>query len=796
MSAKIDAQLQLILAAGVKSPRLGRAARAAIAADNRIMVTVNYEGHVAPLRAAGLETGSDSGTAVIGLIAPENVARLAALPNVFRIYIEQPDRILLDNTVAEMRVPWKDPLSTWTGKGAKVIVAVVDTGIDIFHDSFRKSDGTTRILELWDQGITVAGRPPPPAPLIQAGAVFNAAQINAALTAGVPFASRDTNGHGTHVAGIAAGNGRQDDRCTFPGAFIGVAPEADLVIVRAIALPPGVVPPSPRDRIEDALIWCAAAGSRHLDSNGRPKRVVINCSFGRDLGPHDGTGSRDVQIARILRPGAGIPQGLAIVAAAGNEGADQQHESGVIPANGTVTIPFMVPDGSSTADALEIWYNGTASLTVQFTAPPNPAVPGTNTTGPIPPGAPGSPFTIGLMSLAVSSFVSPIAANNNKKLITLTITPNAGRTVRSGPWQMILTETAGVQAVWDAWWAGSRTDSAPTFKMPSENTLVARRRLNTMGEPATALDVISVGSYDDRGGNLAESSSRGVVPVVGTPIGEVKPTVAAPGVGVKAPRSRDDPDDPSSCCDQRHIDKAGTSMASPHVAGLVALIFEKNRNLTFEQVRAHLQKAARTDGIPAPDQPVPFGDPLVGIKHSPLWGSGKVDAARTLNDIPEALSDRRGGGGAGGGPGPISITLDEFEWGYTPHNFISRLGDWKSRFGEGPGLMLVASLISEHVDEVLRLLNANRKIGTVWKRHGGPKLVRHLLDGIAPETPFPVHIQGCDVPLLLTKLLPVLNRYGSARIRSDIARYGPFAMAWPGAPSKFLDATAREVLSQ
>ena len=381
MSAKIDAQLQVMVSAGLKSPQLGRAARAAITADNRILVTVNYEGDLVHLRAAGLETGSDSGTTVIGLIAPENVGRLAALPNVFRIYIEQPDRIKLDNTVSEMRVPWKvPPTAPWPGRGANVIIAVIDTGIDIFHNSFRKSDGTTRILELWDQGITVAGRPPPPAPLIQAGAVFTAPHINAALTAGPPFASRDTNGHGTHVAGIAAGNGRQDDRCYFPGTFVGVAPEADLVIVRAIALQPGSVPPSPRDRIEDALIWCAAAGTRHADSNGRPKRVVINCSFGRDLGPHDGTGSRDIQLARILRPAAGIPQGLAIVAAAGNEGADQQHESGTIPPNGSVTIPFTVPDGSSAADNLEIWYNGAASLTVQFTAPPSPAVPGTNTT--------------------------------------------------------------------------------------------------------------------------------------------------------------------------------------------------------------------------------------------------------------------------------------------------------------------------------------------------------------------------------------------------------------------------------
>ena len=76
-------------------------------------------------------------------------------------------------------------------------------------------------------------------------------------------------------------------------------------------------------------------------------------------------------------------------------------------------------------------------------------------------------------------------------------------------------------------------------------------------------------------------------------------------------------------------------MASPHVCGLVALILEKNRTLTFEQVRAHLQKAARIDGIPAAEVP-PVFDAVLNIRAGPLWGSGKVDAAQTLADIPAA----------------------------------------------------------------------------------------------------------------------------------------------------------------
>jgi hypothetical protein len=110
-------------------------------------VIVTYKDSIAPLRDAGLETGFDSGGVVSGLIEFRNIEKLAALPDVVRIVQEPKVKIGLDGTIKEMRIPWKVPPTTpWPGKGAGVIVAVIDTGIDIFHESFRKADGTTRIL--------------------------------------------------------------------------------------------------------------------------------------------------------------------------------------------------------------------------------------------------------------------------------------------------------------------------------------------------------------------------------------------------------------------------------------------------------------------------------------------------------------------------------------------------------------------------------------------------------------------------------------------------------------------------
>ena len=129
----------------------------------RVSVVVTYQGDVSALCEAGLKTGFDDGRMISGQIAFQDIERLEAAQGVIEIVIEPRVKVLLDGSVKEMRVPWNVPPATpWPGTGgAGVIVAVIDTGIDIFHNSFRKADGTTRILELWDQSATAGGVLPP-----------------------------------------------------------------------------------------------------------------------------------------------------------------------------------------------------------------------------------------------------------------------------------------------------------------------------------------------------------------------------------------------------------------------------------------------------------------------------------------------------------------------------------------------------------------------------------------------------------------------------------------------------------
>ena len=218
-----------------------------------------------------------SGGYAIGLIPESRLSDLAAAPEV--IYVEQPKRLqqeVSQGILASCISPLHEGTTTAeTLSGQGVLVAVLDSGIDYFHPDFRNEDGTTRIAWLWDDGVE-----------------YSREQINEALRQptrrqGLDLVpSQDVSGHGTHVAGIAAGNGRASE-----GRYRGVAYESELIVVKLGNARPGGFPKT--TQLMEGVEYVRAKAQEM----GRP--VAVNLSFGNNYGSHTGTSLLETYLSQV-----------------------------------------------------------------------------------------------------------------------------------------------------------------------------------------------------------------------------------------------------------------------------------------------------------------------------------------------------------------------------------------------------------------------------------------------------------------------------------------------------------------
>ena len=389
----LDPRLQSLLVTRAhheKRVETGAVARAdaPVIADD-VGVLVKFTGSVDDLVAAGLQVGSVIGhdrapfSIATGTIALDNVEALAAIQHVSKVEMGRPLQKELDVSTVEIRAkPLHTAPSPLTGKG--VVVGVIDGGLDYQHHSFRFASGGSRILFLWDQGLTVrARRPgdlfqetaPPEFPTI--GVEYIQAQIDQALHAAKPLdvvrSKDDDEGHGTHVTGIAAGDGsqagtRSGDHCTGANTYIGVAPEADIIFV-AINSQSDALGES--QNLVDAMKYIFTRAGQLDGGAGRP--CVINISQGDNLGAHDGTSLVEQAIDILM-----FSDRRAVVKSAGNEGAAKHHATTTIPAAGNHKFNFQVKANDTTDRFMECWYPGPQSLDVKLFAPgvvaPSPVV--------------------------------------------------------------------------------------------------------------------------------------------------------------------------------------------------------------------------------------------------------------------------------------------------------------------------------------------------------------------------------------------------------------------------------------
>ena len=223
------------------------------------------------------------------------------------------------------------------GKG--VLIGIVDSGIDYENPDFRNADGTTRIFALWDQTIQ-NGKPPEG---YHIGREFTSEQINEALRMEVReeryriVPSRDTSGHGTAVAGIAAGNGRGSKN----GKYRGAAPEAGLLIVKmGGAGKTGFPRTTQLMRGVDYIV-------RKAEELKKP--VAINISFGNTYGSHDGTSLLERYLNTVSERWKNV-----ICVGSGNEGTTAGHAAGEYR-KGMMTEVQLAVQQREKSFSLQIW---------------------------------------------------------------------------------------------------------------------------------------------------------------------------------------------------------------------------------------------------------------------------------------------------------------------------------------------------------------------------------------------------------------------------------------------------------
>lgn len=571
-----------------------------------IITTTNADA----VRAAGVHLNSVFGKIATARLTKQQLSTLAQLDAVQYLDPGSINYPQLDLSVPEIGATLLHAgfLNKTPYKGKGVIVVIYDTGIDWRHHDFRDPSDTTktRILSIWDQTLTASsgsGEAPPAG--FTYGVEYTKQQIENELD-GSPanfVREKDINGHGTHVACTAAGNGSSHFN-----KYIGVAPEADIVVVKG----------GDESFSESGMINGLTYAANKAAALSKP--VVVNWSIGGQTGPHDGTRGYEVAVDNFVQT-----PGRVVAISAGNDGAQIMHTEGTISSGGAATISVTVPTFTPTAGAdndkftLEVWFNSSIGLTATATSPSG-------------------------ISVSASTNASSSAANNNDGSIDLFNSKGSNgnrfiqlavrdgdttKVTKTGVWTLTLSSVTNA-AAYDAWLSSSTVGSSTV-------TIDGGNNQKTVSSPGTSFGAITVGSYLSKNnwpsingssyvvanplpphGLLSSFSSLGP-----TADGRTKPDITAPGQMIAAALSGWATPTISSVLPYgKYQVMQGTSMASPHVAGAAALLLQISKSSTAAQIKTLLTSTA-------------LADASTGAPPNNTWGYGKLDilqaAAKAAN---------------------------------------------------------------------------------------------------------------------------------------------------------------------
>ncbi len=466
-------------------------------------------------------------------------------------------------------------------RGQGTAVAIVDSGIDYTHPAFKKGN-QTRIAAIWDQSLPENGTEQVPY-----GREFTGEQIQAALDSGNPgelVPSVDTDGHGTFLAGIAAGS-------SLPASdFSGAAPEAEIIVVKLKQAKEYLrqfylIPRDAAAYQENDImlgIWYAIRKARE-----RGRSLAVCIGMGTNLGAHLG-GS---PLARYMNNATHYTQNVVAVAA-GNEGNTRNHFYGVAGEKEEQVAAELRVGENTQGFVLELWGQSPRFYSLRIQSPtgeshPVAAVRGNGT----------QKLTFVFVETTIEVSYVAVERESGESLFFCRFIKPA-----PGVWQFLVSGEYGQKMPFHLWLPAEPFINAETyFLQPSPYT--------TVTDPGNGADVITVTAYNDQDGSLYLGASRGY-----TASGYVKPDLAAPGVDILGPDTKGG-----------FTVRSGTSIAAAQTAGAAALLFEwaiARENAPFlngTNVKNYLIRgAARKEELTYPN---------------PNWGYGTLDLYRVFEEF-------------------------------------------------------------------------------------------------------------------------------------------------------------------